>query len=952
MATAVSTKPAAPKIKRPAPSYIQTGINGARSSQPSPSPLGSAANRVSSAKQPGTATPTTTMAMNGANSRQGARPRKEPQKPGDSASRLQRPSMKPSGTDGPGADRRQLKKFPEPYVKTTTYILKKYSKSPPSFTIHLHPTHFRFDQQDGSFPYNSEMKVIIEHIKAGTVPHDMVEELLRGGVRFYENCLIVRVVDHKSLSTQPSPSSSSSSTEKTSPFSLHNYNQHITPSPYVPYPQQNQSKITPSVNGSSGTQKSDTQSSSETNNESSQSNKDSDVSNNQKQPAPKPKVFTTVLHPTPQSLLAELTLLSMTPDPRSRRQSQTYTKSASAAQPPTPLSALPSSPVTDRGPPAKRQKMMVEPTELLEAEAKLIHATAPPLFLEPVDGLAASANLLKFLESPLHRSKPPSPKTRKRTVAELAADEALAAEEERFMLIMDERLEPSTSTNAPGAKPANVGVESGAAPFEPRFSRFKTLEKIKLDREEIAKVEHEKKVQQDQAKRLQQEAEREKRRATEQRIAEEQGREEARRQQAANAAQQAQLQAQLAAAHNRRPQSRGSGPMGIPHQPQPQQMVAASQGQQSSPVVRNTTPHNSSPLAGSLMGAQMGHGIPMSMTSSAQGAGSPPQITAGVQHGHPAVMGHPMVASRSQQGPSRHGTPQMPQGTPAMSHATPIMRNATPTQIMTHASPNASTMAQTPVMNHAVMGNPPMNGVMMTPQRQAMLQQQRQHLMQQQNGAQFTPQQIAQFHAQQSIQAQQQRQNLLLQQQQHRVQQQQQQQAQQQALQQVQQQQQQQQQNQNPQFPHYQNNVMRSQLQQLQMAQQQQAAHARQGTAQQISPQQQRQLMMAAQANSSLRELYQSRLQHYRSELEQKYSHQYGPPANWEGPLRQQYQEGAEGYARRFLVGLMQKDNNGAQRMMQLNPAQAQAQAQALQQQQQQQQQQQHQNMMGNGMGK
>ena len=71
-------------------------------------------------------------------------------------------------------------------VKTTSYILKKYSKSPPSLIVHLHPTHFRFEQQDGSFPYNSEMKVIIEHIRAGTVPHDLIEELLRSGVKFYE----------------------------------------------------------------------------------------------------------------------------------------------------------------------------------------------------------------------------------------------------------------------------------------------------------------------------------------------------------------------------------------------------------------------------------------------------------------------------------------------------------------------------------------------------------------------------------------------------------------------------------------------------------------------------------------------------------------------------------------------------------------------------------------------
>jgi transcription factor SPT20 len=33
------------------------------------------------------------------------------------------------------------------------------------------------------------MKVIIEHIRAGTVPHDLIEELLRGGVKFYEGII-------------------------------------------------------------------------------------------------------------------------------------------------------------------------------------------------------------------------------------------------------------------------------------------------------------------------------------------------------------------------------------------------------------------------------------------------------------------------------------------------------------------------------------------------------------------------------------------------------------------------------------------------------------------------------------------------------------------------------------------------------------------------------------------
>ncbi len=71
-------------------------------------------------------------------------------------------------------------------VKTTAYILKKYSKSLPSLILHLHPTHFRFDQQDGSFGYNSPMKVILEHIRSQTIPHDMLEELFASNVKFYD----------------------------------------------------------------------------------------------------------------------------------------------------------------------------------------------------------------------------------------------------------------------------------------------------------------------------------------------------------------------------------------------------------------------------------------------------------------------------------------------------------------------------------------------------------------------------------------------------------------------------------------------------------------------------------------------------------------------------------------------------------------------------------------------
>ncbi|KAH1676160.1 hypothetical protein KXV79_008526 [Aspergillus fumigatus] len=948
MATAIS-KPTShpPKMKRPPPPFVPGGVNGVKPQQSS----SSSSPPSTSKRLPGSNQPTSSPATNGpvtngingsANSTSTAtnnsnksllnRPKKDAQKPEDQALRSQKQPGKMPTTE---KDSRLGKICPEPYVKTTSYILRKYSKCPPSLIVHLHPTHFRFEQQDGSFPYNSEMKVIIEHIRAGTVPHDMMEELLRANVRFYEGCLIVKVVDHKSVSAQARKSTAPSTNGNNTPFSIHNYNEHITPSAYVPYPEQNQltSEATVTKTDAATGSQSDEKGKVEQTGDSDSSNKENESDALQKQTPAKPRVFTTVLHPTPRSLQAELTLLATTPDPRAAKQSATH---SSTRPQPTSSSTAPQSPVVasnppDRGHVAKRQKMLVEPQDLLECESKLTRALAPPLFLDPVNSLEAAQDLLKYLESPLHCAPPPSPKRRKRTVAELAADEALAAEEERFMLIMDERLEPATSGAAGGPKSA-VDDTGGGAPFEPRFSRFKTLENIRMQHEEKAKREHEIKVKQEMAKRQQQEQERERRRLLEQRQAEEHAKEEARRQHLAAQQAQAQLAAQQ---QNRHVMTHANG---------------VSQAPQSSPVVRNQTPLNaSSPLVGNTMVTQAG--VPMSMTSSAQGAGSPQRPPSALQHGHPNMMSHPMAPSRSQQGQSRHGTPQMTQGTPAMSHATPIMRNVTPTQRLSHGSPSQSTMAPTPVMSQAMMNTPQMGGGMgLTPQQQQMILQRQQLLAQhgQLGPAQFTPQQLAQLqanaHAQQNIQSHQQ-QMMQAQQQNH--------QAQQQKL-------------GNQQT--YQASLLRNQWTQMQMAQQQQQTQGQQPQTQQsqvhqgspqMTPQQQQQMMMAAAAQANAghmpqnfqgvnmaqrySQLYQQRLLRLRQEMSTRFMAQYGPPTQYPPHIAQQYSIGLERSAKAWVQEIIRREREAAQQQRASQVAAVQAQV--MQQQQQQ-------NMMHNAMGK
>lgn len=734
------------------------------------------------------------------------------------------------------------------------------------------------------------------------------------------------MVDHKSVSAQTRKASTSASNENNTPFSLHNYNEHVTPSPYVPYPKQNQ--LTSDVQSSKS---SDAPAADQTqpNGEAADS-QGQEAESSQKSASPKPRVFTTVLHPTSRVLQAELTLLVTTPDPKAARSAAPNQLSRTSSSSVVPQSSVDNQ--ADRGHVAKRQKTLVEPRDLPECESLIVRALAPPIYLEPVDSFAAAQDLLKFMKHPLHSDPPPSPKRRKRTVAELAADEALAAEEERFMLIMDERLEPTTTGAGVSSKAAVVDDAAGTAPFEPRFSRFKTLETIRMQHEEKAKREHEIKMKQELAKRQQQEQEKERRKAIEARQAEEHMREEAKRQQLAQ-----QAQAQLAA-QNRHVMAHPNG---------------VSQGQQSSPVVRNQTPHHtSSPLVGSHMAPQA---VPMAMSASQQ-SGSPPRPPSSLQHAHPNVMSHPMAPSRSQQGPSRHGTPQMTQGTPAMSHATPIMRNVTPTQRMNHGSPNHSTMAQTPMMNQAALaGTPQMNSAQMhlTPQQQMLLQQRQQQLLAQQGhmGAnQFTPQQIAQMqasvHAQQNIQSHQQQQML-----------------------QAQQQQQQQQQNhQNmqkvPQHSQqaYQAQLMRAQFAQMQMVKQQQGGQMPQGQpnqhsgSPQMTPQQQQQqqqmMMAAAQANGGqmpanmqsvnmaqrYNRLYQQRLLQLRHEMSQRYMQQYGPPNQYPPQIASQYGAGLEKNAKAWVQDLMRREREAAQ---QQRATQAAMQAQQMQQQ----------NMMHNGMG-
>jgi transcription factor SPT20 len=66
------------------------------------------------------------------------------------------------------------------------YILRKFNGCRPSMVIHLHQTNFRINDSQDPFSYTSPMKVLLEHLKKNTIPHEMLEELYQYNVQFYD----------------------------------------------------------------------------------------------------------------------------------------------------------------------------------------------------------------------------------------------------------------------------------------------------------------------------------------------------------------------------------------------------------------------------------------------------------------------------------------------------------------------------------------------------------------------------------------------------------------------------------------------------------------------------------------------------------------------------------------------------------------------------------------------
>lgn len=86
------------------------------------------------------------------------------------------------------------------FSETADSILAKYANEPASLELHIHHTHFRFGNQEGVLPKNSPLiKMFFEFIAKQAIPPAATEVFRDSGIRFYEGCIIIKIIDHRNV---------------------------------------------------------------------------------------------------------------------------------------------------------------------------------------------------------------------------------------------------------------------------------------------------------------------------------------------------------------------------------------------------------------------------------------------------------------------------------------------------------------------------------------------------------------------------------------------------------------------------------------------------------------------------------------------------------------------------------------------------------------------------------
>ncbi|KAG1089678.1 hypothetical protein G6F42_019914 [Rhizopus arrhizus] len=81
-------------------------------------------------------------------------------------------------------------------------LLKRHQKDPPSLCLHLYPTYFKFEHEDGFFSYKSQFKDFLACIKDKRLPGDLMDVFDQAQCRYYDGCLIVEIQDHRGQGTE------------------------------------------------------------------------------------------------------------------------------------------------------------------------------------------------------------------------------------------------------------------------------------------------------------------------------------------------------------------------------------------------------------------------------------------------------------------------------------------------------------------------------------------------------------------------------------------------------------------------------------------------------------------------------------------------------------------------------------------------------------------------------
>ncbi|KAK9367789.1 Spt20 family-domain-containing protein [Lipomyces kononenkoae] len=342
------------------------------------------------------------------------------------------------------------------FAETSEEILQKYKAFPPSIEFHMHPTHYRFGNQDAIIPKNSPLiKNFLELVKLEQIPPAAVEAFKEAGVQYYEGCIILQIYDHRGNAPAAPATPSESSQSQIGAANVAN----STAKDQSPQKSAAQSKVNTAAAKAATNVPNST-------NKKPVAKQNATAAGDKKLAGPNPLSTTGSTQPT--STTTTMTTATSTPTAITAATAATATTTTNAATSTTNPSHTTIEPKTYR--------TLLRPTPLsiwydissgldsvndrlsdtwaLELESRILATTVPRLDLSVPDESAFSPQIPPILQpyasvgtvpdryGGLHAPNPPTNAKRKRPLHEDLPHQG--TEYEELMLIMDERPPPGT----------------------------------------------------------------------------------------------------------------------------------------------------------------------------------------------------------------------------------------------------------------------------------------------------------------------------------------------------------------------------------------------------------------------------------------------------------------------------------------------------------------------------